>query len=174
MGLLGGIVCNGHPLFPPLKDRPAPLPPPGPAQVLEDTSQFDDKDQTVVRDLKDFSAASICRTRRVSHLRDLYGEKTWTMGPAEWREIQANTCIYTSRILPRQFFVRLVGVLSADANAQYWKEQSHQSLNNIWHMVNMTVPEKVRGPRRPCAVSRGRQRRLWAGVRGGGGMFVAL
>ena len=121
----------------PLKDVPGNA-------VLQDTARFDPKDETVVRDLMDFSAASICRTRRVSHLRDLYGEKTWTMGLAEWREIQATTCVYTSPMLPRRFFVRLVRILSSDQNAQFWKEQSHQSLNNIWHTVNMAVPEKYK------------------------------
>ena len=120
------------PSSPPTVSRPLCTKPPCPPSTK------------VVHDLKKFNAASICRTRRVTHLRDLYGDATWTMGITEWKEMQANTRIYTSRTLPRQFFLRLVAILSDDQYAQYWKEQSHQSLNNISHMVNLTVPDKYK------------------------------
>eukprot|EP00668_Euglena_longa_P030596 GGOE01038186.1.p1 GENE.GGOE01038186.1~~GGOE01038186.1.p1 ORF type:complete len:2315 (+),score=765.90 GGOE01038186.1:746-6946(+) len=120
----------------PLKDLDNP--------VLADASRFCPSDRQAVEELMDYSVATICSTRRVTHLRELYGSKTWRIGKHQFREIEESTRIYTSYLLPGKFFRAIVKIIAAEPHAQFWKEQSHQSFNDILHMVNLTVPEKYK------------------------------
>ena len=88
-------------------------------------------DRDAIRDLGRFSVAAICSTPMTGGLEELYGAKTWTLGPEEWHKIHDSTRIYTSCLLPGPFFVRLVEILSDTESAQYWADRSHVFLNEI-------------------------------------------
>ena len=101
-------------------------------------------DLETLEQLKAFSIASVCSTPTTAGLAELYGDATWTLGPAEWADIHGSTRIYTSSVLPGPFLVKMVAILSDAVHAQYWKDHSHMFLDEVGQMVLVTAPEKHR------------------------------
>eukprot|EP00667_Euglena_gracilis_P000041 EG_transcript_41 len=112
--------------------------------VLQDLSRFKPEDGEVIRKLMEYPVSSVCSGRRVHHLRDLYGEKQWKIAGHQFKEIEDSTRIYTSYIMPAQFFLAFAKIIADDTCAQFWKDQSHQSPNDFLHQVNMRVPEEYK------------------------------
>ena len=56
--------------------------------VLADTTCFPPGDVPIVHRLLEHPVAAVCSAQRISHLRELYGTKTWSLGREQLQEIE--------------------------------------------------------------------------------------